>query len=655
MSYPEKADPITEIAPKHSEAALSSSRSAMSKTHITPSTFKKDDRVLFHVIVSDHEEYMSNAIVKSVTDAQIGITLTATKDVSISGGRNVPLPFTDKRYLEKLKNFEVGDTVIAHWLNKDKTERASCKAKIIKIEDTQVTIQTLESVSLDGVKYSRGRFLFFGDVDSNYLSYLDEETHPILEAETPYIFNVGDTVDFHWRDSSDKFHGDSIIIKIVPHQYTIKLLKDVGYFKKGHEIDVPRPFDYYSENIIGKHPVITDFKVDEIVLAHWNLSGKYYQHDIKITEIKDNEIFFVLTNMDKSFILDGHEYRTDDASIFGFNLPFNYPKHYITHKTTPHTFSLGEIVTAHWAGGVIAEATIVAIDKYFIKVSLHKDTIIDGIEHLRGEFFTFALPFTKLNYLSKETHLKVDEIATGHWIVDGKEYTTKIRILNITPYNIEFINVSKLVTSEETDDIGTEYNFLYPFSYSHFITKLTPASTVPPFSLGEVVTAYFNGKKAKAKIKEIIKRDRYFVIGSNLLEDVGSPHIKGYDMRIDYPFNDRYYYEKISSRTPFNLTTFNKKLFERYKKTISSESFPSVEYRKGQVWALALNPEWDLVLFSIGKLDVTNHLLVKIGGKGKILKAKGDNVVAVRYENLKRPDYILKGIYPTLKEDLKMV
>jgi hypothetical protein len=79
------------------------------------------------------------------------------------------------------------------------------------------------------------------------------------------------------------------------------------------------------------------------------------------------------------------------------------------------------------------------------------------------------------------------------------------------------------------------------------------------------------------------------------------------------------------------------------------------QYEKGQIWVDNGSKE-EFVLFTVGgspfqPKGFTNHLLVKIGKNGKLLKAKGDNVLVVGHEKLIEPRYSLKGMYPTLKED----
>jgi hypothetical protein len=66
-------------------------------------------------------------------------------------------------------------------------------------------------------------------------------------------------------------------------------------------------------------------------------------------------------------------------------------------------------------------------------------------------------------------------------------------------------------------------------------------------------------------------------------------------------------------------------------------------YAKGQIWVDNDSKE-EFVLYMIGGTPFqpkgfTNHLLVKIGKSGKLLKAKGDNVLAVGHERLKRTTF----------------
>jgi hypothetical protein len=74
-------------------------------------------------------------------------------------------------------------------------------------------------------------------------------------------------------------------------------------------------------------------------------------------------------------------------------------------------------------------------------------------------------------------------------------------------------------------------------------------------------------------------------------------------------------------------------------------------YAKGQIWVDNDSKE-EFVLYPKG---FTNHLLVKIGKSGKLLKAKGDNVLAVGHERLKEPRFSLKGNYHTLEQDFKFM
>jgi hypothetical protein len=66
-------------------------------------------------------------------------------------------------------------------------------------------------------------------------------------------------------------------------------------------------------------------------------------------------------------------------------------------------------------------------------------------------------------------------------------------------------------------------------------------------------------------------------------------------------------------------------------------------YAKGQIWVDNDSKE-EFVLYMIGGTPFqpkgfTNHLLVKIAKSGKLLKAKGDNVLAVGHERLKRTTF----------------
>ena len=82
-------------------------------------------------------------------------------------------------------------------------------------------------------------------------------------------------------------------------------------------------------------------------------------------------------------------------------------------------------------------------------------------------------------------------------------------------------------------------------------------------------------------------------------------------------------------------------------------------YAKGQIW-VDNDPKEEFVLYMIGGTPFqpkgfTNHLLVKISKSGKLLKAKGDNVLAVGHERLKEPRFSLKGNYHTLEQDFKFM
>jgi hypothetical protein len=83
------------------------------------------------------------------------------------------------------------------------------------------------------------------------------------------------------------------------------------------------------------------------------------------------------------------------------------------------------------------------------------------------------------------------------------------------------------------------------------------------------------------------------------------------------------------------------------------------QYEKGQIWVDNGSKE-EFVLYMVGGTPFqlkgfTNHLLVKIGKNGKLLKAKGDNVFAVGHERLKEPRFSLKGNYHTLEQDFKFM
>lgn len=510
MTYPENPDPLTQKAPMHQEAALEVHRknlSAYGRTTIKPNK-------TYEIIVS---------------------TVTS------------PLTLYDKRGNAHVMHD--GFTISHH------TTSRTLFGNILA--DIRAVV---------GRKYSKDKKLWWVPIESRpeldiFMQKYSLDIIPTPESiestpnqspvtPTDENFNVGDTVIVHWKLSDEvNYKAEGVIEEINSIGYKMRLnedgLPDGSLFSKGNTISIPKKGapGYYSYNYIelkqSKSTIKTSsarlsvFNVGDIVTAHWNIGTptKYYEHDVRITEIEDDYIQFELYNILGSFVLDDHQYNEGDGAGFKFKYPFSYPKHYLTVRTSSSVedpaliFNVGDIVTATWG---------------------------DDIDH------TFHVSGQGIIVVSENDHWEVKLTSD---VTDGTNTWHEGKIIKYYK-DIPFTGYKNLIHIEEPDEPPLEItlsqseidtaNIIHSNIYNNIMSSLLSGMSITSkkiklFQPGDIVIAKFSlsgGEKFSIKGK-VLQNDRistnntpYYSV--ELLED-SEPYHKGYEASIrreDHPEYD---------------------------------------------------------------------------------------------------------------------
>lgn len=443
----------------------------------------------------------------------------------------------------------------------------------------------LDIKEISGRKYIKSHKSWYVPLESQeeLLKFLEKySVPPPTEIETKTKFNVGDIVIAIW---GKEYSGKAKVIdtsyvladKSIKY-YRVELLEDSEDYKIGMTIFIPLEdtlsYGEFSRLISipeaeSKHPSF-DFKPDDIVEAHWSVEGSPRTIIAKIKHISAlSYTIEILEN--KSYPL--YSYSTG-ATLY-INVKFTSTEYL---KPAHEIFKDGDTVTAHIKFVTGGFAHVKSIIKNISSKHIKIEFIEDGLPHVKkGSTWGIRIPFSDLEYLTPSEHesdyppFSVGEIVILHTNM-GKPIVTKAKIVEIgkpSPKSKEF--AIKSIPLEPIEGSGSSL-IHYPFSGEYFLEKLPPSFEYSDFPIGTIVQAHwkYGSEKLIAKAK-ISKADGSPYGSSKLIEitllEAAIPHYKkGDHINFGFPFIFDYYLEKlVTSRTPFNLSDFNKKLFKKYK------------------------------------------------------------------------------------------
>lgn len=514
-------------------------------------------------------------------------------------------PFTSEHHLEfkksasKSDKFKVGDIVTA--IDNDRTDPLEAIGEVVAIESDRIVVKILSANPKN--EYLVGaKFPFFTPF-----------THTIYLIPAHIGFKVGDEATAFWNRDGKSYNVDVEITEIDHDSIEFKNLSYVKLWDE-YEYDsggifrfaTPFTLSIYLKSgfLIRKYTPDDDFKVGELVDIYW------LEHDIPVSsegiikELNDIGYSMEITGRETGLYTKGERITIPKPGRAGYE-----EGQYITHKeiTTSISpddihFKVREEAEAYWyTDDKLYHGTvkIVEIFAHSIRFIAMEDVFMgrDSIE--RSKSYTFDFPFPKTHYLTHRiiSTPKIEKLKVGDMVVanstnsaTGEHYQTPAIIDSIASAHIwvviqDTIRISDGKTWDKGELVHMPYPFVVPKLYltSVFSSKsktLTPDDITKslPVKIGDIVIAHFDfsgSRVSKAKITDIVKIGAgltfHVDLDEKFADDIGSK-VK---MIFMYPFEANHYLEYIksspitSSRPPFNLTTFNKKLFEKYKKKLT--------------------------------------------------------------------------------------